>query len=66
MATVIPKMRVTYRYDRRHLRKRWEVWEHWPGGVAGKSVHHSFHTTEAEARAVARAQAAQDKKDTTK
>lgn len=52
---MLPKMRVTWRPDRR----RWEVWEDRPGQ---KFQHHSFHATEREARRVARAQTALDKR----
>jgi hypothetical protein len=55
----IPKMRVSWREDRR----RWEVWEEYRRGSA---KHHSFHRTEGEARSAARAQAIQDKKDVAK
>lgn len=53
------KMRVTFRYDL----ARYEVWEQHPGGT---SRHHSYHRSARDARAAARAQAAQDKKDAAK
>lgn len=61
----MPKMRVSFRDDRRswYSKKPWEVWEYYPGPNGGKSKHHSFHATEKEARAAARAQAAQDRRD---
>lgn len=57
----IPKMRVTWRSDRRGMRRAWEVWEDW--GPGKKSVHYDFYCTKEDATSAARAQARQDKKD---
>jgi hypothetical protein len=60
------KARVTFRRDRREwfARNRWEVWEdHGPGTP---SRHHSFHRTEAEAKATAAAQNRINKREAAK
>ena len=59
MTSKPPKMRVTWREDRR----RWEVWEDY--GLGKGNRHHSSWRTEAEAKSAARAQAAQDRRDAT-
>ena len=51
----LPKIRVSWVGQRR----RWEVWEDWPRQI----IHHSFHRTEKEAQAAARAQRAWDRCD---